>query len=1562
MTDFTWLVAALIVAATLDLGLMAALRQLFTHARNGSQQEPGVHIFGRYSPVLTWLKFRKLPKPDPAQSSTPPPEPEESPQADQDAGAAPPQPLSLPPTRGELEMGTRKRWYHNHWVEWAIILLAVTLYCAGILDLGAATRLPGNETETFQMLDWTLVNSLRDYGRFPLWNPFVQTGIPYIADPMLHVYNPVVTLPELLFGVHAGFKLGIYFSFLIGALGMWKLAEVLGLGRPARVWTALMFAFAGQPAARFFQGQYLFVLGFAYIPWIIASLLQVAGALSRGVRERFSLFERAVTRPAITAAVSLALLFFSGNAYYQLYILLAIGLLMLVLLPRFTRRPPFIKVNLQLLLNYLIIAALALGIVAIQLLPSIEFWPRVVKDTNLAGNQTLSQIFLDYTSKDISRADAYSVLPAREEFYAYIGLTPFLALGLLPLALWKRQRRPQVFLILLLFLTGAWISLENMPWREFFLEADFFSRFRHLLRILIFGSFALIGLAGIGMDALWGAFSGMLHTLPKIASFSPPQRQTLRLSAFAGLGILGTFMLFGLLDVFNTNQSILHTQEIYQPANTVQRWVAQYAESETYTRHYPTNAWYEATITNRLRYLDVWYHFADIRTLEGKINERWVQAQPNYQTQSPMEPVPENGELIQVIEGTNVYRLPDSLPIAFLVERAVLDQVSDRWLEASEVTPLAPFFTSTDSVELITDVSGDQLLVLLTTHYPGWQVKVDGAIQPLLNVGGYLAVAAPRGVHKVIFSYQPHSFYIGLLITLAASALTGFMLFKELRRCWPNLCERGRSGLAAVQQVRLRLKDWWQARQPLSRTAVYQGGALHLENPLELGEQSRVHVTVEVEAGEQSTLRDVVHRWLHATGRLVPALLRAIPLPTALFALGLAVYLLTRLISLQDWPIYFFTDEAIQTVMAEDFLHNGLRNYAGEFLPTYFSKDATYNLSSISVYLQVIPYLLFGKSVFVTRAVSVLVATFGACMVGLTLRDIFKIRYWWSSVLLLSVVPAWFLHSRTAFETVEMTAFYAAFLYFYLRYRYINPRALYAALIFGAMVFYTYSPGQLVIVVSGVFLLLSDLRYHWQQRTVALRGLLLLALLVLPFLRYYIAHPEAPMQHLSTRAPFWLEDIPFTFKLQRFFSEYLAALDPRYWFLPNQRDLDRHLMQGYGHMSIWMSPLLAVGLGLSLFKLRSSAHRAVLLVLLAVPSGSALVAVGVTRLLALVIPVVLLMTLGLNLALEWLVRLAAWLVTRLRKGRALQEKGLAWSHVILALALVGVLGGINFAMLHDARLNGPLWYQDYTLAGMQYGARQLFSAVIDYYETNPDAFLIISPNWTNGANAVAEFFLPNDAPLKLGSVEGHVFQHLPLDDSMVFVVMPGELEKVLTSDKFTDVRIEKSIEYPNSEPGFYFIRLRYVAEIDTILEAEREERRALRETTLDIHGQKVLVRYPVLDMGEIELIFDGNVSTLARSLEANPFVIELVFPEARPVSGVSMVLGSAYLQVQIGLTTPTDSTPIIFKTTFHGSVQEPDVLIGFGRTITAQQMRLEILAPGIAEPTNIHIWEISIID
>ena len=133
----------------------------------------------------------------------------------------------------------------------------------------------------------------------------------------------------------------------------------------------------------------------------------------------------------------------------------------------------------------------------------------------------------------------------------------------------------------------------------------------------------------------------------------------------------------------------------------------------------------------------------------------------------------------------------------------------------------------------------------------------------------------------------------------------------------------------------------------------------------------------------------------------------AASLPAVLFALSLLVYLATRLIRLADFPIYFFTDEAAQTMLAADLVRDGLRGWEGDFLPTYFKNGSYYNLSA-SVYLQVLPYLLFGKSVLVTRGVSVFVSLLAPVSVGVTLRDFIKIPYWWSGTLLLSIAPAWF--------------------------------------------------------------------------------------------------------------------------------------------------------------------------------------------------------------------------------------------------------------------------------------------------------------------------------------------------------------------------------------------------------------------------------------------------------------------------------------------------------------------------------------------------------------------------
>jgi hypothetical protein len=182
------------------------------------------------------------------------------------------------------------------------------------------------------------------------------------------------------------------------------------------------------------------------------------------------------------------------------------------------------------------------------------------------------------------------------------------------------------------------------------------------------------------------------------------------------------------------------------------------------------------------------------------------------------------------------------------------------------------------------------------------------------------------------------------------------------------------------------------------------------------------------------------------------------PLSLALFGLSLAVYAFTRLYALDQFPIYFFADEAIHPVLASDLARDGMRDAQGRLFPPYFQNGQYWNLS-LSVYLHLLPTILFGKVIWVTRATSALVSLSGALAAGLIAKWFLKARWWWLVVLLLAVTPAWFLHSRTAFETVLMVSFYTWFLLSYLLYLFRSPNYLFAALVFGAATFYSYSNG-----------------------------------------------------------------------------------------------------------------------------------------------------------------------------------------------------------------------------------------------------------------------------------------------------------------------------------------------------------------------------------------------------------------------------------------------------------------------------------------------------------------------
>jgi hypothetical protein len=663
-------------------------------------------------------------------------------------------------------------------------------------------------------------------------------------------------------------------------------------------------------------------------------------------------------------------------------------------------------------------------------------------------------------------------------------------------------------------------------------------------------------------------------------------------------------------------------------------------------------------------------------------------------------------------------------------------------------------------------------------------------------------------------------------------------------------------------------------------------------------------------------------------------------LQTTLFGLALLVYLSTHLIGLTDFPVYFFTDEAVQTVLAGDLLRDGLKNEDGDFLPTYFKNGGQYRLST-SVYLQVLPYLAFGKSIFVNRATSVLVGLAAALAVGLILRNVFMLKFWWMGVLLLSITPAWFLHSRTAFECVIAVAFYALFLYFYMLYRVKNTKYLYPALAAGALAFYSYSSFQIIMLMTGGLLLLSDWRYHWQNLKVGLTGSGLLVFLALPYVRFVIAHPNANTSSMKALGSYWMQPISLGEKLTHFLNQYLYGLSIHYWFIPNNGELIRHVMKGYGNLLLASLPFMVLGLILAVLQFRSATHRVVLIALLAAPGGAALIEIGITRALVMVIPAALLTAFGLEKTLNWL-------------GRR------RFSYGTLSVGVFAILAVFNFYMLGDSLINGPTWYDDYGMGGMQYGAKQIFKAVQDFVSKNPNTQILFSPNWANGTDVVARFLLPDDLPVRIESIDGYLIEHLPLDDQMVFVMTPDEYQTTVSSGKFTNVRVVKTVPYPNFKAGFYFVRMHYVSDIDEIIAAEKEVRRQLQEDEVDIGNQRVKVRYSLLDMGEIGNLFDGNPDTLGRTFEANPFVVELTFPEPKIISGLSMIIGSTSDRVIAKLYPSPNAPPVEYVADLDAEFDHPEDSMAFGAPTPAQILRLEIQDLHQIEPGHVHVWEINL--
>jgi hypothetical protein len=525
-----------------------------------------------------------------------------------------------------------------------------------------------------------------------------------------------------------------------------------------------------------------------------------------------------------------------------------------------------------------------------------------------------------------------------------------------------------------------------------------------------------------------------------------------------------------------------------------------------------------------------------------------------------------------------------------------------------------------------------------------------------------------------------------------------------------------------------------------------------------------------------------------------------------------------------------------------------------------------------------------------------------------------------------------------------MATFYACFLLGYLLYRTRSPRYLFAAAVFGAATFYSYSNGQMVMVAAVFLLAVTDVPFHRKNWKVVLQALALAAILAIPAIRFQASAPEALGGQLRVIGSYWFTSQPVHQKALQFVRTYTRGLSPAYWFGETGEQV-RHRMKGYGRINRWLLPVFLVGVGVAGWRaFRGSApHRILLLAALATPAGAALADVGITRVFAFLIPATVLIGVGLEALYSWTVR-------RLPEAT-------------VAVALSAGLTVPAVAMVRDSLANGPVWFDDYTLYGLQYGARQVFGEMVpDLLHEFPESTIGVSPNWANGTDLFIRFFIPKpqQSNVQMKWIGDFLAKRQEIPPGLILVMTADEYARACASGKFKEVKVERQIPYPDGRPGFYAVRLVYADDVDRLIAEERALRSRPVTEEVVVRGDTVALTHSPFDSGSAKDLFDGDTATLARGLEANPLVLDFVFRTPRPVRDIIVTVATMDFSLEAALWEEGGTDPRTFSRTFRGLPLDPTVEMPFdGSHPRVSRLRLSIRMFEAGEDVHIHVREIS---
>jgi hypothetical protein len=260
---------------------------------------------------------------------------------------------------------------------------------------------------------------------------------------------------------------------------------------------------------------------------------------------------------------------------------------------------------------------------------------------------------------------------------------------------------------------------------------------------------------------------------------------------------------------------------------------------------------------------------------------------------------------------------------------------------------------------------------------------------------------------------------------------------------------------------------------------------------------------------------------------------------------------------------------------------------------------------------------------------------------------------------------------------------------------------------------------------------------------------------------------------------------------------------------------------------------------------------------------------------------------------------------------------------------------------------------------MQYGASQVFGAARILAVKNPGLQIQVSPNWTFQAENVRSFFVDDVPNIIIGTPDAYIDDFKPDLDNKLFVLTPDDYQHVLTANRFKIPVIDQIIKYPNQQPGFYFVRLAYRDDIQTILQQEKQLRHQLVHGQITLNGELVDIGYSKLDGMSIENAFDGSLDSHIKTYDANPLELDLVFPKPRMMEGLTVKVGGEPVNLSADVYADNVSTPIHYEKLATEVAAYKNVRLDFNPAMAVKRIHITILDVDAPDPSPVHLWEVT---